>query len=655
MTSWFIILNIILLLSSSFLQARFRINSKRRYPISTIPFISSSYSFNDDINTNLNTDDSLIESITLSSNNIDNQANEQQIEQFIRLLIDRLNLKEPPNVTIQNNDGTGIPSSIVKQLEEQAQEQEYIKHNEEMKIYEQEQNFINNQPTTERAILPSEIIPYHTCQRQISIKLHINEEFLQNINCYYFSKSLHTSTSLPTNQNVKQIRIYIKKNFFNFINEYENYLTPNMFQIYQVFRPTSNNTSYQPFSGFTDTLRLTISQIKKLNDDWLELTIDSNNTKFNIQQIYKQFLMPWYGLAINHEFQSSWKTYHRRYYSRKRFEQFLKSNHNENNNKDVQQQLPYMLVEYDNRIISSLSSGHRGTREINHPRPARSCDPKSPCCRRPLIIDFDQGSDALNFVMHPRQIDIGECVGLCGTSGTSLKFTEVKNAQQKNHPNAAHNLALLHRYNLNSNKSITKTKTNQADQQSIHCCSFSRTGGLELMYTITNGGPVLLPPSIQAQSTLIHSSIGKSIQLRCSAIVPFDTKIYWHRIDNKTISKFRQQQHTNGNIIQTNLYIKDIEKLDFGLYGCFAESMAGQSHAIIELREHRRLTNTKIIENNELTTPRMQILKRNKISDQTTISIKTNKASSYFSLLYLSFTFIQIIFYISHVDVFVFY
>ncbi|CAF3632488.1 unnamed protein product [Rotaria sordida] len=660
MASWFIILNITLLLSSSFVQARFRINSKRRYSMSTIPFIPPSFPFDNNSIFNLN-DDSLIESTTISSSiKINNQANEQQIEQFTLLLFNRLNLKEPPNVTIQNHDGsgTGIPSSIVKQLEQQTQEQQYMKHIEEMKTYEQqEQKYRDeNQATIERAILPSDKISHHTCQRQISIKLNLNEENLRHIDCFYFSKSSFGSATLSTNQIVKQLRIYIKKNYFHINNEYEKRLTSDMFKIYQVFRPTSNDTLLHPFPGFTDTLRLTISQIKQLNDNWLELTIDSNNTQINIQQIYEQFSTAWYGLAINRELQSSRSSFYRRHHSKKRIQHFLRSNDNEDNNKESQEELPYMLVEYGNKNSSSLTSGRRGTRGTNRPRPAQPCDPKSPCCRRPLTIDLDQVGSALDFVIYPRKLDIGECIGVCGASGTSLKHTEVKNAQQKNHPNSAHNLLLLHRNSVHHDRTTTTAKNNQADQQLTHCCSFSRTGGLELLYTTINGGPVIrkyipnmvvedFPPSIQAQSTLVHSTIGKSIQLRCSAIVPFDTKIYWQRMDNKTISKFRQQQYTNNDITQTSLYIKDIEKLDFGLYGCFAESMAGQSHAVIELREHRRLASSKVIENNDLTTPRIQILKRNQISDQTTISITTNKASSCFSLLYLSFTLNQIIFY----------
>jgi hypothetical protein len=54
--------------------------------------------------------------------------------------------------------------------------------------------------------------------------------------------------------------------------------------------------------------------------------------------------------------------------------------------------------------------------------------------------------------------------------------------------------------------------------------------------------------------------------------------------DNNTLSKFRQQQQTHGDVIQTNLYLKDIEKADLGFYGCFADSISGKSHAVIELR-----------------------------------------------------------------------
>ncbi|CAM4745743.1 unnamed protein product [Rotaria magnacalcarata] len=155
----------------------------------------------------------------------------------------------------------------------------------------------------------------------------------------------------------------------------------------------------------------------------------------------------------------------------------------------------------------------------------------------------------------------------------------------------------------------------------------------------------IVAPSIRAQSTLIHSNIGKSIHLRCSASAPYDTLLYWRRIDNHNISnqspRFRQQQNTHGQFLHTTLYIKDVERTDFGLYACYAESKAGHSKAVIELKEHHRLTTTihtstvpEVLDSKQYritltptttitttttttTTIRAQLLKRNKISDQT--------------------------------------
>ncbi|CAF3756249.1 unnamed protein product [Rotaria socialis] len=169
----------------------------------------------------------------------------------------------------------------------------------------------------------------------------------------------------------------------------------------------------------------------------------------------------------------------------------------------------------------------------------------------------------------------------------------------------------------------------------------------------------IVAPSIRAQSTLIHSSIGKSIHLRCSASAPYDTLLYWRRIDNHNISnqspRFRQQQNIHGHLVHTTLYIKDVEKTDFGLYACYAESKAGHSKAVIELKEHHRLTTTihtsavpEVLDSKQYritltttttttttTTIRAQLLKRNKISDQTSNIIKANSAAS--STLFISY------------------
>jgi hypothetical protein len=475
MSSWFIILNILLLLSSPFLQARFRANSKRRYSTATKYFVPPPLP-SDDNSIYPPDGDSLTESTTWSKN----QANEQQIEEFTRILYDRLDLKEPPNVTMHVHDGTGIPSSIVKQLENHQRH-----HHNEVNSFPQQKNRDDIQGTTERAILPGDSIPHHTCQLQLVAKFNLNKENSQSIDCFRFAKSPIDSKSLPTNQLIKQIRIYIKKNYFHFNDERQHTLTPDMFQIYQVFRPTANDTSSNPFHSLTGTIRLSISQVKQLNNKWFELTIDSYNQQISLEQIYKQFIMPWYGLGMNHVLQTnSWSSYYRRYHSKNNPENFLGSDDDDDDNKESQQELPYMLVEYGEKIVSS--SGNRATRGAHSARPARTCDPKSPCCRRPLIIDLDQGHKALNFVIYPRQIDIGECVGLCGISGSSLQHTKVKNGQH-----SGYNIFALYKNSLNHNQSTTAKHTNKADQPSTNCCSYSRTGGIDVMYTTTNDGPII--------------------------------------------------------------------------------------------------------------------------------------------------------------------
>ena len=473
MSSWFITLYIILVFSSSFLQAQYRASSEQRYAASAKTFFPpSSFSFDDNSKSSSNAD-SLTESSKIPSKY---RANEEQIEQFTRLLYDRLNLKEPPNVRVDVADGTGIPSPIIKQLEKDTKEHQITHHNEEIISLRRQKIQDETQSTTERAILPGDSIPHHTCQRQLASKLNLQKESLYNIDCFRFSKSSETK-NLPTNQIIKQLRIYVKKTYFSFNNQQDDVLTPNMFQIYQVYRPTSNDTLYKPMHGFTDTVRLTIQQIKQLNDNWLELTIEPNNGQITIQQIYKQFIMPWYGLAINRELQPSWSNFYRRFYSKKHLESFYNSGYDDNQD-DFEQQLPYMLVEYGEKFPS-----RRNTRAASRARPARSCDPKSPCCRRPLTIDLDQGNNALNFVIYPRQLDIGECIGLCGVSGTSLKHTDAKNDRNQNY-----NLFLLN--GVHHNRTST-TQHNKSEQPTGQCCSFSRTGGLELLYTTTNGGPII--------------------------------------------------------------------------------------------------------------------------------------------------------------------
>jgi hypothetical protein len=424
------------------------------------------------------------------------QASEEQIVQFTRLLFERLNLKEAPNVTVNVNDDTGFPSSIFKHLEQQTKEHQRLHEIEEHSLHRQQKVQDEIMPTAERAILPGDYVPNNACKRQLSGKLNLADNNVENIDCFRFTKSPKESKSLPTNQVINELRLYVKKNYFHFIEQHEK-LTPDMFQVYQIFRPTSNDTTLNPPPGLTDTARLSISQVKELNDNWFELTIEPNSEVINIQQLYKQLITPWYALAIDRELQSpssmarSLPSFNRHYYRQfhsKKLNSYSLRSDNEDENSKESQQLPYMLVEYGEKIMSS-SSGRRGTRDAVA-RPAHGCHPTSSCCRRSLIIDLDQGSNALNFVIYPRQLDIGECVGLCGAGGSSLKYTDVKNAQHRNEHNSAYNLLLLQN-SLHSNKSLTTNQVDRSGQHSPQCCSYSRTGGLELMYTTNNGGPII--------------------------------------------------------------------------------------------------------------------------------------------------------------------
>jgi hypothetical protein len=502
-------MTILLLWSSSLLQARYRAQSKRRYSMPSQPLVPS-YPLNDNnlyadadadelhaINNEDTWVDLIKETTTVPPSIPQYQASEEQVEQFTRLLFERLNLKEAPNVTVNVNDDTGLPSSIFQQLGEHAKEQ-HIHENEENNFHRQQKIHDEIQPTAERAILPGGYILNHTCKEQLSAKLNLADDHLENIDCFRFTKSPKESKSLPTNQLITELRLYVKRNYFNFNEQQEDKLTPDMFQIYQVFRPTSNDTTRNPPPGLTGTTRLSINQVKELNGNWFELTVEPNNEDINIHQLYTQLIMPLYALAIDRDLQSPSsivealpsfnRHYYRQYHSKKHSSYSLRSELDVQNSKESQQQLPYMLVEYGEKIFPS-SSGRRGTRDTVA-RAARGCHPTSPCCRRSLTIDLDQGSNALNFVIYPRQLDIGECIGLCGIGGSSLKHTDVKNAQFKNEQNSAYNLLLLQN-SLHSNRSTTTTQVNRADQHSTQCCSYSRTGGLELMYTTMNGGPII--------------------------------------------------------------------------------------------------------------------------------------------------------------------
>ena len=399
------------------------------------------------------------------------QADEQQMEQFKRLLMARLAWQDVPNVTLNDSHGAGFPSSIVQQLEKETRN--HHQQQEDLAAYQQRER---NQPLAERAILPGEFLPPNNCRRQLAAKLHLHQHQVRHIDCFRFSKPSFEIKSLPTHQYVKQLRIFVKRHFFDITNDPDLEFTPDMFHVYQVYRPTSNDTLRNQRFSLTDTVRLPIVQARAFDEHWLELTVGAPH-HISIQQIYSQFIMPWHGLAISRGLMTgTWPSFIR-------FTPSIPHLDRSVDDDDSDQQPPYMLVEYEDKL-SVEASGRRAARAAPT-RPPGSCDPRSPCCRRSLIIDLDQGDNVFNFIIYPRKFDIGECVGQCGRSGSSVNHVEVKNAQHRNEKHSSYNLLLLYHNRLLQNGSRTTTQINRPSPQ---CCSYSRTGGIDLTYTTANNG-----------------------------------------------------------------------------------------------------------------------------------------------------------------------
>ncbi|CAF0971215.1 unnamed protein product [Didymodactylos carnosus] len=115
-----------------------------------------------------------------------------------------------------------------------------------------------------------------------------------------------------------------------------------------------------------------------------------------------------------------------------------------------------MKLSYQHRF-SQQNETETNQYRSHHVLSRNKCLPSSPCCRRPLTLHFND-SHLLNFILYPRVLDIGECVGLCGFS--SVNQLKITNSSQ-------HNLS-----------SIKEQHSGVNDR----CCSFSRTGGLELFF-----------------------------------------------------------------------------------------------------------------------------------------------------------------------------
>lgn len=414
------------------------------------------------------------------------RADEEQIKRFAELLYNRLNLIEPPNVTLDLNDGTGLPSSVVRQLELNTTDDQRLHRDEELRFGKLNDE---SQATTERAAVPGDRLSSSSCQRQLSSQLNISMKTIQLLQCFRFFRSLTALRPLPNDQVPKELKILVKKQFF--IPDIPvSSMTTDMFQVYQIFRPENNGTAEKIFASLTGTQRLPVKDVKSIENNWIALTLGPFKSFDEIPRIYAQFMLPLFGLAINRQLQIShshqpWHNYGRKMYPRRYPSTHMHFGSNDESSNEDKVMTPYMMIEYGKKLAKSYNRNRRAP--INQ-QPAH-CDSHSPCCRQQLNIYLDQNNSALNFIIYPRKIDIGQCVGLCGPSGSSLDYTQVKNSHINKDPSAAYNYILLH---SNRNNHTSDANSNSAAGSSkTNCCGYSRTGGLEILYRTSNFGPII--------------------------------------------------------------------------------------------------------------------------------------------------------------------
>ncbi|CAF1585872.1 unnamed protein product [Didymodactylos carnosus] len=225
-----------------------------------------------------------------------------------------------------------------------------------------------------------------------------------------------------------------------------------MFRVYMIYRPLVNNSkkSSKLTSKIPSVLKLPVTQVKQILDSY-ELVFDDK--KMHYKTIYDNLMSELYDVAISKNLQDS---YARQYSSpfSPNSEQRKQDDDGINNNSKQERStneefVPYFDVEYG----ETENNGYRSHDALSR----NKCSSSSPCCRRPLTLHFDD-SHLLNFIVYPRVLDIGECVGLCDLS--SVNQLQIRNSSQ---------------YNSSSIKEHHSSVNGR-------CCSFSRTSGLELLF-----------------------------------------------------------------------------------------------------------------------------------------------------------------------------
>ncbi|CAF1095050.1 unnamed protein product [Didymodactylos carnosus] len=368
------------------------------------------------------------------------RASRNQLDSFTRLLLQRLRIKSPPNVSAYNGKSS-IPDVMIKQLEFQQTNPLLQK--------DANPSFVEDLTKYERILIPGQQFFNHSCEKRLR-----EHGFPTNdIECYQFLKQKQKNAPLPRDQEINAIKLYIKSGYFHNPNKK---LTPDMFKIYKIFRPVPNESvaySEKLISslGKIKSSRIIISDVKRVKD-WYELTF----SKPNLKSIYDSLIYLPSGIAISKDLSliphgyPLYSPYSDDYISNNR----INSDHEKQQDPaDAEEKhySPYLYVEYGEKTDKSQSRIRRSS--VNQP----TCSSSSPCCRRSLTLDFSN-SRSLNFIIHPRVLDIGECVGLCNS--TSIKTSHMKNSPQQN---------LL---------ALSETHAGVNHQ----CCSYARTGGLELLY-----------------------------------------------------------------------------------------------------------------------------------------------------------------------------
>ncbi|CAF1308946.1 unnamed protein product, partial [Didymodactylos carnosus] len=363
-------------------------------------------------------------------------ASRNQSESFINVLFRRLRMEKPPNISALPFVGMSEADILIMQLFSSD------------RLLQRDGND-DHKHTIESVAISGQLLSNHSCEKRLKKSGYSSN----SIECYRFlDQSYIKKLQLPRRPSIKSISLIMKKEYFNLDNNNNQTFNPVMFRVYMIYRPLVNNSkkSSKLTSKIPSVLKLPVTQVKQILDSY-ELVFDDK--KMHYKTIYDNLMSELYDVAISKNLQDS---YARQYSSpfSPNSEQRKQDDDGINNNSKQERStneefVPYFDVEYG----ETENNGYRSHDALSR----NKCSSSSPCCRRPLTLHFDD-SHLLNFIVYPRVLDIGECVGLCDLS--SVNQLQIRNSSQ---------------YNSSSIKEHYSSVNGR-------CCSFSRTSGLELLF-----------------------------------------------------------------------------------------------------------------------------------------------------------------------------